>query len=106
MGSFFPLHGHPTPANILTLRRIADEGMQARVEETHYTRRSTIAAGCRVPHPNVVLFDVRVGFHSRLKLGTFTDGNSTYTWNGESPMKTADPASTKMAYVSLVGTGR
>jgi len=22
-----------------------------------------------VPHPNVVLFDVRVGFHSRLKLG-------------------------------------
>src|SRR5713226_2366395 len=23
----------------------------------------------RVPHPNVVPFDVRVGFHSRLKLG-------------------------------------
>ena len=44
MGSFFPLHGHPTPANILTPRRIADEGMQARVEEAHYTRRSTIAA--------------------------------------------------------------
>ena len=25
-------------------------------------------------HPNVVLFDVRVGFHSRLKLGTFPGG--------------------------------
>ena len=25
-------------------------------------------------HPNVVLFDVRVGFHSRLKLGTLPGG--------------------------------
>jgi RHS repeat-associated protein len=42
-----------------------------------------------VPHPNVVLFDVRVGFHSRLKLGPLTDGNYSYTWNAESQMKTA-----------------
>jgi len=31
-------------AKILTPRKIADEGMRARVEEAHYTRRSTIAA--------------------------------------------------------------
>ena len=29
---------------------------------------------CRVPHPNVVLFDVKVGFHSRLKPGTIPGG--------------------------------
>jgi len=30
----------------------------------------TVSVG-RVPHPNVALFDVRVGFHKRVKLGIF-----------------------------------
>jgi len=45
----------------------------------------------RVPHPNVVPFDVRVGFHCRLKLGRFPEPRNRFSQT-DSGSSLPDPA--------------
>jgi hypothetical protein len=61
-------------------------GTQTWQQEQIGCPRPSCREGARVPHSNVVLFDVMVGFHSRLKLATFPGGLGSSVTFAECPI--------------------
>ena len=81
-----------------------DRPCHKRLYREGYILSRVYYTGCRLPHSNVVLVDVRVGFHNRVRLGTFSGGLGSSVFYEISSGHRWEPCNTRKTRTTLPAT--